>query len=283
MAHKKNKPAHRATREPQPVAGMYPISTGEAELIPDSYRDGGWLLLINGVHSSHIVLGKPRELDFEYMRWVAAITESHVAEHLDANKLRITHLGGGAASLARYFASVYPHSRNTVVELDDRLAAYVREWFDIPAAPRVKIRVGEAGEVTRSFAPASRDVVIRDVFAGTRTPTALAGVDFVRAVDAALAPGGLYVLNCGDTPDLASARAEVAALTRVFEHVGLIADSAMFKGRRRGNMVMAASHAPLPEAGTGRAAALAKVLLGGGLPAQYRDTAAARRFARLTP
>lgn len=41
--------------------------------------------------------------------------------------------------MARYFADLYPTSRNTVVELDAKLAEYVRAWFDIPKAPRVKI------------------------------------------------------------------------------------------------------------------------------------------------
>ena len=115
-------------------------------------------------------MGEPRQLDFEYMRWIAAVVSLHVEEHLDAAKLRITHLGGGACSMARYFADLYPTSRNTVVELDAKLAEYVRAWFDIPKAPRVKIRVGEAGAVTATFAPASRDVLIRDVFAGDTTP-----------------------------------------------------------------------------------------------------------------
>ena len=152
------------------AAGVYPISTGEAELVPDGYHADGWLLLINGVQSSHVIVGEPRQLDFEYMRWIAAVVSSHVEEHLDATKLRITHLGGGACSMARYFADLYPTSRNTVVELDAKLAEYVRAWFDIPKAPRVKIRVGEAGAVTATFAPASRDVLIRDVFAGAPPP-----------------------------------------------------------------------------------------------------------------
>lgn len=127
------------------AAGVYPISTGEAELVPDGYHADGWLLLINGVQSSHVIVGEPRQLDFEYMRWIAAVVSSHVAEHLDAAKLRITHLGGGACSMARYFADLYPTSRNTVVELDAKLAEYVRAWFDIPKAPRVKIReIGRA-------------------------------------------------------------------------------------------------------------------------------------------
>lgn len=262
------------------AAGVYPISTGEAELVPDGYHADGWLLLINGVQSSHVIVGEPRQLDFEYMRWIAAVVSSHVQEHLDDKKLRITHLGGGACSMARYFADLYPTSRNTVVELDAKLAEYVRAWFDIPKAPRVKIRVGEAGAVTATFAPASRDVLIRDVFAGDTTPEPLTTVEFTRTVAESLAPGGLYILNCGDGPALTGARAEASALLEVFEYVCIVADSAMLKGRRRGNVIIAGSHAPLPEAGSVQAAAIARELMGGGVPAQYWDTARVRQFVR---
>jgi len=265
MAKKKNRTAvsRRAERSEHPntpgaVAGVYPISTGEAELVPDGYHADGWLLLVNGVQSSHVIVGQPRMLDFEYMRWIAAVLDSHIQTHLNPEKLRITHLGGGACSLARYCADVYPNSRNTVVELDAKLAEHVRDWFDIPKSPRVKIRVGDAGTVTRSFAPASRDVVIRDVFAVDKTPVELTSVDFVRTVDHSLAPGGLYILNCGDGPSLDGARAEVAALFEVFEQVCLVADAAMFKGRRRGNIIIAASHSPLPAAGPAEAAAISQ-------------------------
>jgi len=251
MAKKKNRnAASRRTEHPNKtgaVAGVYPISTGEAELVPDGYHSDGWLLLINGVQSSHVIVGQPRMLDFEYMRWIAAVLDSHIQTHLNPEKLRITHLGGGACSLARYCADVYPNSRNTVVELDAKLAEYVRDWFDIPKSPRVKIRVGDAGTITRSFAPASRDVVIRDVFALDKTPAELTGVNFVRTVDNSLGPGGLYILNCGDDRALNAARAEAAALLEVFEYVSIVADSAMLKGRRRGNIILAGSHVPLPQ------------------------------------
>ena len=284
MAKKKNRnAASRRAEHPNKtgaVAGVYPISTGEAELVPDGYHSDGWLLLINGVQSSHVIVGQPRMLDFEYMRWIAAVLDSHIQAHLNPEKLRITHLGGGACSLARYCADVYPNSRNTVVELDAKLAEYVRDWFNIPKSPRVKIRVGDAGTVTRSFAPASRDVVIRDVFAVDKTPVELTGVDFVRTVDNSLGPGGLYILNCGDDRALNAARAEAAALLEVFEYVSIVADSAMLKGRRRGNIILAGSHVPLPPLGSAEAASISRVLMGGGVPAQYWDTEKVRAFAR---
>ena len=126
----------------------------------------------------------------------------------------------------------------------------------------------------------SRDVVIRDVFAVDKTPAELTGVDFVRTVDNSLAPGGLYILNCGDDRTLNAARAEATALLEVFEYVSIVADSAMLKGRRRGNIILAGSHAPLPQLGSAEAASISRVLMGGGVPAHYWDTEKVRVFAR---
>ena len=184
---------------------------------------------------------------------------------------------------ARYLAHAHPAARQVVVELDGRLAELVREWFDLPRAPLLRIRVGEARAVTESLSPATRDVVVRDVFAGAVTPEPLTTVEFARHVRRVLAPGGLYVLNCGDTRDLAGARAELAALSEVFEHVAAVADPAMLKGRRYGNIVLAASSAPLPLEGSPGAAALGRELLGGAVPAQYKDEAWVRSFVGGTP
>ena len=166
MAKRRRKPQNQP-QNPALVEGEYQTSTGTAELIADDYTANGWVLRLNGMESSHIVIDRPRELDFEYMRWLMTVVEAYVDATLDKSKLRVTHLGGGACSMARYLADVYPLSRNTVVELDAKLAELVREWFDLPKAPTLKIRVGEARAVTETFAPQSRDVIIRDVLPGT--------------------------------------------------------------------------------------------------------------------
>lgn len=280
MAKRRKKQEPLFTEPQGLVEGKYQISTGIAELIEDDYTPGGWVLEINGMESSHIVLDDPRALDFEYMRWLVAVVEPFISTHLDPEKLRITHLGGGACSMARYLADLYPKSRNTVVELDAKLAEFVRDWFDLPKAPRLKIRVGEARAVTETFTPASRDILIRDVFAGYVTPTPLTTLEFTRLVSQALAPTGLYIINCGDTPDLAGARAEAAAISEVFEYTCAVADPAMLKGRRRGNIILAGSHVPLPLDGEDVTAAITKRLLGGGVPAQYKDDAWVRDFCR---
>lgn len=260
-----------------PVAGVYPTLTGEVELRPDPFVAGGWEVFVNGVPSSHIA-PDPLQLEYEYMRWIAAGCEVIINSRLDATKLRMTHLGGGACSLARYFAQVYPKARQTVVELDAELARLVREWFDVPRAPRLKIRVGDARAVADGFSAASRDVVIRDVFAGAVTPYSVTTVEFLRAVHHGLAPGGLYVANCGDHADLRGARSELRSMAEVFTQVGVIADPPMLKGRRYGNIVLLGSDGPLPVAGDAAAAQLTKRLLAGAVPARYEDDEWVRGF-----
>ena len=213
--------------------------------------------------------GEPRELEFEYMRWIAAAVETFAPGH------RLTHLGGGACSLARYFADIWDDSKNTVVEFDAKLGELVREKFDIPRAPKVKIRAGEAREETEKFLPASRDVIIRDVFAGAVTPTPLTTVEFFQTAHRSLVPGGLYVANCGDHSDLRGAKAEIAGLKEVFVHVAVIADPPMLKGRRYGNIILIASDTELPS----QHQEMTSRLLSGAVPAHYKGPAWTEKFA----
>ncbi|MBM4729113.1 spermidine synthase [Prescottella equi] len=254
-----------------PVAGTYEIDTGNCELEEDPFDQQSWILRINGEPSSHIDLADPRTLAFDYMRW---ISELILSQWDSSSKLRVLHLGGGACTLARAFASLYPDARQVVVELDGRLAVLVREWFDLPRAPLLRVRVGEARAVTETLTEDSRDVIVRDVFAGNSTPHPLTTLEFTRQARRVLAPGGIYVVNCGDTPDLRGARAEAATIGAVFEHTAIIADPAMLKGKRDGNIVIAGSDVPIATS-----SALASRVLGGGTQAHVWQDAQVRKFA----
>lgn len=274
--------AIKALAAPQdgPLEGIYPIDTGTAELERDPYSPTGWLLRINDVPSSHVDLADPGHLDFEYMRWIAALVRSRfIPAEIGAagHKLRALHLGGGACSMARWMSLTYPNARQLVVELDGKLAALVRAWFDLPRAPLLRIRVGEAGAVLGTLTEATRDLVIRDVFAGDQTPRELSTLAFTSQAERVLDAEGLYVVNCGDTPALENARREAATIGAVFRHVAIVADPTMLKGRRHGNVIIAGSNVPIPAGG-----AFIRELLGGGVPAQYWDDATVRAFARHT-
>lgn len=88
--------------------------------------------------------------------------------------------------------------------------------------------------------------MIADVFAGGRTPAHLTSVEFMTAVRRALRPGGVYGANVADGAPLAHARVQVATARAVLPQVALIADAAVLRGRRFGNLVLVASPEPLP-------------------------------------
>ena len=68
----------------------------------------------------------------------------------------------------------------------------------------------------------------------------------VREVERVLDDQGIYVLNMIDRPPLGFARAEVATLTEVFDHVALAAAPATLDlGTGGGNLVAIASDAPI--------------------------------------
>lgn len=259
------------TKTGGPIEGVYEIDTGTCELLKDRWQPGGWILKINGAESSHIDVDDAGTLDFEYMRWFAALIGPHWARD---TRLRALHLGGGACTMARYLADAYPDARQVVVEIDQKLTELVREWFDLPRAPLLRIRVGEARAVLETLTENSRDLILRDVFSGILTPTPLTTLEFTQHARRVLSPGGIYMVNCGDTREMAVARRECATISTVFEHTVVISDHAMLKGRRTGNIVIAGSDVPI-----GESAAATRELLMGAVPAALWQTEQVGRFA----
>lgn len=230
-----------------------PISTGTAEVVRLPDDPDGATLLVNGVPSSHLDLVDPSRLEFEYMQQMAALLDAFAPR---PEPLTVVHLGGGGCALPRAVHATRPASRQLAVELDEELAAYVRTWFDLPRSPSLRLRVGEARTELRRMPDASADVVVRDVFAGDRTPDHLTTAELTADVVRVLRPGGLYLANCADRPPLALARSEAATVAAAFRHAAAVAEPAQLKGRRYGNVVLAGTDT----AGVLDSAALARAL-----------------------
>jgi spermidine synthase len=224
------------------------------ELLRDADRREAWVLLIDGVPQSHVDLEDPGYLDFEYVRRLGHVIDAAAPA---GQPLRVLHLGAGALTLARYVAVTRPGSPQLAVEVDAALVDLIRLRLP-PRNPRLRVRVGDARTELERLRAGSFDVVIADVFAGGRTPAHLTSAEFWTAARRAVrgtSRGGVVAANVADGPPLAHARAQVATARAVFPHACLMADAAVLRGRRFGNLVLAASPEPLPvEALTRRAA-----------------------------
>lgn len=219
------------------------VDSGVADIVPDRDRPRAYTLLLDGAPQSHVDLDDPTYLDFEYMRRIAHVVE---ASHSRRAELDLLHLGGGALALPRYFAATRPGCRQRVVEADNALVALVRRELPLPSEARCRVRIGDAREALTTTRDHRYDVIITDVFAALTVPAHICSVEFAREARRVLRPGGQYVANIADGNPLGFARSQVATLRAVFGHVCVLADAGVLRGRRFGNLVLAASDDPLP-------------------------------------
>jgi hypothetical protein len=224
------------------------------ELLADPDRPRAWTLLVASTPQSYVDLDDPLYLEFEYVRRLGHVLDLAAP---DGQPLRVLHLGGGALSLARYVAATRPGSSQLAVESDAAVVELVRQRLPLrqrgrrsaSQAGRVRVRTGDARAVLAELPAASFDAVVADLFAGARTPAHLTSTEFAAAARRALTPAGIFAVNIGDGPPLAHTRGRVASACAVFGDACLIADAAVLRGRRFGNLVLAAADHGLPVAG----------------------------------
>jgi hypothetical protein len=227
-----------------------PFRSGEVEILADADRPGGWLLLTDRIRQSYVDLDDPTYLDFEYVQAFA-----DVLDLLPDGPLAVTHVGGGACTLARYVAIRRPRSPQIVLEPDAALTATVRARLPFPRGARIRVRPQGGREGVAGLADASADVLVLDAYLGGRVPPELTTVEFLAEVGRVLRPDGVLLANLADGPPLQYSRRVVATVRRVLPEVALRSDPAVFRGRRFGNVVLAASRRALPLADLARVAA----------------------------
>lgn len=234
-----------------PLPGTWPVRFGTAELLADDDRPDGWLLSVNGVAQSYVDLAEPTHLEFDYVRLIGDLVDLAAP---DGAPLTALHLGGGACSLARYLAATRPGSPQVVIEADDLLAVVVRRELGVKG---FRLRVGDAREALAALRPATSDLIISDVFAGSDLPIHCTTAEYLDAVRRVLRPGGTYIANIGDGPPFGFSRGQAATLRAAFPHVVLLAEPTVLRGRRFGNLVLAGSDRPFDVDALGRRAARA--------------------------
>ncbi|MFC0042738.1 spermidine synthase [Actinomadura rayongensis] len=234
------------------VPDLRPVGGGRAELLRDADRDGGWVLIVGGVPQSYVDLADPTHLDFEYMRLLGDIVD---CLGLPGEPFDAVHVGGAGCTLPRYLAATRPGSRQVVLEPDAELVALVRERLPLRGVRGVKIRITDGQTGLAAIPDASDDLVVLDAFADATVPAELVTEAFTREAARVLRPAGVYLMNIADGTRLAFARRVTATVREVFPHVLMLADPGVLRGRRFGNIVLAASRAPLPADALARRAA----------------------------
>lgn len=215
-----------------------------AVLLPGFGTEGGYSLLVDETTQSHVNPDDPEDLQLPYVRTIAAIIDALFPPDTTVSAL---HLGAGALTLPRFVAHTRPGSSQRVVELHGELLDFVLDAIPVNDPSGVEFVVADAVAYVETLTDETVrfDLVVVDVYTGSDAPDAVAASQFHTALRAALAPGGIVVVNAftASGPDLA--RDVEDALREVHEHVIAIADADLLSGTRIGNIVFAATdHEP---------------------------------------
>lgn len=101
-------------------------------------------------------------------------------------------LGMGTGTFAKYCSEYFPGCSIEGVEIDQKIAALAREYFELPDS--VQVSVGDG----RSFLAASEkkyNVIMVDAYQDITIPFQMSSVEFFTEVKKHLNPGGVMVVN----------------------------------------------------------------------------------------
>ena len=244
MAANRRSPSAPAPLAPGVTRGVQiPIATGAVELRDEP--DGGVTVYVNGVPSSSLH-ADPLRLDFEYMQHEAAAIDAWSQARGDDAWLAL-HVGAAACTFPRHLLAAHPGSRHIAVDVDAELSEMARRWWDLPRAPRLRIRAQDGLVALAERGDGTLDLIVRDAFAGAEVPDQLASHAWWDHARRVLRPGGLVVANTAVTPTGDLARGDARAASAAFGELLAIGEHAVLRRKRRGNAILVAGAVPLAE------------------------------------
>ena len=223
-----------------------------ARLAPNRGTKGGSSLIVDGTTQSHVNPADPTDLQLVYVRMLAGFVD----ELFPAGRaISVLHLGGGALTVPRYIAATRPGSRQLVLEPDAGLIQLVRDQLALKSVRGLKVRITDGASGLAALPGGADDLVVLDAFTGAHMPPELATVEFAEQAARVLRHGGVYLINCSDGGRLTFVRHLIATVRTVFGFALLLAEPGILRGRRHGNLIVAASAEPLNDAALTRRAA----------------------------
>lgn len=230
-----------------PFASAHPCEQESAyfcvRVVEDPDRATGRVLYLDTYRNSYVDLEDPTYLGFTYSQTISDVIEASFPG--DAPVVA-AHVGGGGLTIPRYLRQTRPGSQQTVLELDPLVVDVATEQLAFDPGPDIQVLTGDARLNIREVPQGSLDLLVGDAFSGLSVPWHLATLEFAVEIEDRLKPTGVYALNLIDYPPLAFARAEVATLAEVFEHVAVLAPAERLRGERGPNFVVVASNSPIP-------------------------------------
>lgn len=214
-----------------------------ARVVADPERPTGRVLQLDNLRHSYVDRADPRHLEFAYMRVMAAAA---TAMREPSTPISMLLIGGGGFTLPGYLAATRPGSSSTVLEIDPGVVDLGRRELGVDQIPGLTVRIADARTALTAQPSRRFDLVVGDAFGGVAVPWHLTTRETALEIRRLLREDGIYAVNVIDYPPATFARAELATLRSVFDHVAIAAASSTLKGTGGGNHVLLASSTRLP-------------------------------------
>lgn len=226
--------------------------SAEPPLVPDPAVPGAWLVRVGRTDQSWVDPEDPTRLEFDYLQRIADVIDLSRGE---GTRPRVVHIGGAGMSLARWVSAVRPTSPQIVLEPDAALTEEVRRVLPLARTSGIKVRPVDGLAGIAAMREDFAEIVVLDAFAGARVPAELTTVEFFADVARVLTGDGLLIANVTDSGPFPYVRRVLAGVREIWPQVLLSAEPSTLKGRRFGNVIIAASAVALPVSGLTRRAA----------------------------
>ena len=213
-----------------------------ALVVADEDHESGRILRLDTLLHSYVDLEDPTHLRFSYIRGVSSAVDAA----LPPGPLDALHIGGGGVSYPRYLEATRPGTDSLVLEIDEGVIELDQDKLGLELGRGIEVRIQDARVGLAQEPSETRDLVVGDAFGGLAVPWHLTTRETVAEIRRVLKPDGLYAVNVIDYPPLSFARAEVATIAGVFDHVAVIARPEILSKAAGGNLVLVASDRPLP-------------------------------------
>ena len=218
--------------------------TGRVEA--DREVRGAFLVRTGSTQQSWVDPDDPLRLEFEYVQRIAEALRATVLRRDGSVRLRVVHLGGGGMTLPRWLAAVRPGTAQIVCEPDVDLLAEVRRKLPLDRRSGIKVRTTDGRGGIAAMPSDYADALIVDAFDGLNVPGSLATLEFFAEAGRVLRPDGVLLMNLADQAPFGWARSCLAGIAATFPRLLLTAETAVWKGRRYGNLVALGSRSALP-------------------------------------
>ena len=210
-------------------------------LVPDPQHPGAFRVVFGEASQSWVDPARPDLLLFEYVVQVSLLFEHGLVGVGQGERIRAVHIGGAGLSIPRWIAWRRPGTAQIVCEPDAGLTEEVRRKLPLPLRSGIKVRDVDGRTGVAAMPSDYADLVVLDAFDGARVPGELVAAEFLNEL-ARLGRGRRMVIcNVTDSSPFGWTRRFAAGLAERWRHLLVGTEPAVWKGRRFGNLLLAAS------------------------------------------